>query len=176
MLLFGCGQIWSNFGASGDQPWPMGRVMEPMMVTTDHWGRFFFKPRGVNLLLEILAHAWFHTGLGSPWKCPILRLVDVCIFLLGPQPSNKRNSERNLEPAGWVYLSIPPPFQKLWFLEAPTNYTTKTPAEFSSPETEDDKIAKRVHWLGSPQSRTARAHGWKLLACNMSWLHYAHGM
>jgi hypothetical protein len=154
----------------------MGRVMEPMMVTTDHWGRFFFKPRGVNLLLEILAHAWFHTGLGSPWKCPILRLVDVCIFLLGPQPSNKRNSERNLEPAGWVYLSIPPPFQKLWFLEAPSIYTTKTPAEFSSPETEDDKIAKRVHWLGSPQSRTARAHGWKLLACNMSWLHYAHGM
>ena len=28
--------LWSNFGASGDQTWPMGRVMEPMMVTTDH--------------------------------------------------------------------------------------------------------------------------------------------
>ena len=58
--------LWSNFGASGDQTWPIGRVMEPMMVTTDHWGRFFLNPEVSICCIEILAHAWFHTGLGSP--------------------------------------------------------------------------------------------------------------
>lgn len=164
MLLFGCGEILGPQGlrgpnlANGKGDGTNDGNHRPLGTF------FFFNPEVSICCIEMLVHAWFHTGLGSPWKCSILRLVDVCIFLLGPQPSKKRNSERNLEPpAGWVYLHHlegfdflnPPPFtlrKPQRICHSPRRKMTRSPSVSTGWE---------AHWV----ELHVLTGGWKLLAC-----------